>query len=211
MSWKNNMRLYFHYCLFGFTNCFVLGTEGSDGREALVIDPGCMDEKIVNFIEKNEYTIRGILVTHDHINHVHGLKTLRKIYDAPVYAVNHDICEHRAIIVHDEEDLQIGPFGVRVLSVPGHSSDSAVYQIGHLLFTGDALSAGLVGRTASSYGTTIQAMAIRKKLFSLPGNYTVLPGHGPPSSLDAERRFNFALEESEKVRNQRVPFAQDIW
>ncbi len=200
------MKVYFRYCPQGFTNSFILGTEG----DAIVIDPGCMDEKLLAFIEKNEYTVRGILVTHDHINHVHGLRTLKKIYNTEIFAVNHLICDYKANMVHDGDTIRVGPFSVQVFSVPGHSSDSAVYRIGHLLFTGDVLSAGLVGKTASSYGTTIQAAAIRSKLFSLPGNYIVLPGHGPPSTLESERRFNIGLEESEKVGAQRAAYARNL-
>jgi len=200
------MKVYFRYCPQGFTNSFILGTE----NDAIVIDPGCMDEKILAFIEKNEYTVRGILVTHDHINHVHGLRTLKKIYNTEIFAVNHLICDYRANMVHDGDTIRVGPFAIQVFSVPGHSSDSAVYRIGHLLFTGDVLSAGLVGKTASSYGTTIQAAAIRSKLFSLPGNYIVLPGHGPPSTLESERRFNVGLEESEKVGAQRAAYARNL-
>ena len=208
------MKVYFHYCTYGFSNCYILGTDiapDNSQRDCIIVDPGCMDEKILRFIETNSYAVRGILVTHDHQNHVHGIRTLKKIYETEVYGINHIVCDHRTNIVRDGDSIPIGPFTVQVFSIPGHSSDSAVYRIDRILCTGDALSAGLVGSTASSYGTTIQAAAIRIKLFSLPGDYAVLPGHGPPSTLEAERRFNVGLEQSEKVQAQRVSFAREIW
>ncbi len=209
------MKVYFHYCLYGFSNCYILGSGGESSsdapKEAIIIDPGCMDEKILGFIEKNDYAVRGILVTHDHASHVHGLRTLKKIYDAEIYGVNHMVCDHRTNLIHDGDVVRIGPFVIQVFSVPGHSSDSAAYKIGHLLFTGDALSAGLVGTTASSYGAAIQAGALRSKLLSLPGDCAVLPGHGPPTTLEAERRFNVGLEMAAKAGSQRSALLRDLW
>jgi len=206
------MKLYFHYCVYGFSNCYIIGTDDASNnkglKEAILVDPGCLDEEIVAFIEENEYTVRGILITHDHENHVRGLKTLKKIYDADVYAVDPSVCEQRATIVRDGDELNIGSFKVRVFSIPGHSADSAVYEVERLLFTGDALTAGLVGSTASAYGRTIQSAAIRNKLLSLPGNYVVLPGHGPLSTLESERQFNAGLEAAEKAGAQRAAFVR---
>ncbi|MDR2021174.1 MAG: MBL fold metallo-hydrolase [Treponema sp.] len=227
------MKLFFHYCLFGFSNCYILGSDFSSGEEespngefpkresppspeaapqdAIIIDPGGMDEEILNFIEQNEYTLRGILVTHDHRNHVHGLRTIKRIYDADIYGVNHVIRNHKTNIVKDGDVLNLGPFRIEVISVPGHSSDSAVYRIEHLLFTGDVLSAGLVGSTASSYGAAVQMTALRSKILSIQGNIVVLPGHGPPSCLETERRFNAGILNYDQNKNQRPVFSAEIW
>lgn len=203
------MKLYVHYCLFGFSNCYILAAE--EGSDALIIDPGCMDEKILAFIETNDYAVRGILITHDHANHVHGLKTLKRIYDVEVFAGDPTVCDQRATLLRDGDTLSLGAFSVEVFSVPGHSSDSVVFRIDRLLFTGDALSAGLVGSTASSYGRSILANSLKKKIFSLPGSTVVLPGHGPPTSIDVERRFNAGMEASERAGLQRAAFVRDIW
>ncbi|MDR3145898.1 MAG: MBL fold metallo-hydrolase [Treponema sp.] len=208
------MKLFFHYCPFGFSNCYILGTDNTgegDSPMALIVDPGAMDEAILNFIERNNYTLRGVLITHDHRNHVHGLRTLKRIYNAEIYAINHIILDNRTTLVKDGDALTIGPFAIEVVSVPGHSSDSAVFKVGRFLFTGDALSAGLVGSTASSYGAAVQMTALRSKILSLPGDYIVLPGHGPPSSLEAERRFNAGMEQYERHRNQRHQFTPEFF
>lgn len=229
------MKLFFHYCLSGFSNCYILGSDFSSGKEqspqqeapslgrepllsphpaardAIIIDPGCMDEEILNFIEQNEYTLRGILVTHDHRNHVRGLRTIKRIYDVDIYGVNHIILDHKTNIVKDGDVLNLGPFRVEVISVPGHSSDSAVYSIEHFLFTGDVLSAGLVGSTASSYGAAVQMTALRSKILSIQGNIVVLPGHGPPSCLEAERYFNAGILCYDQNKNQRPVFSAEIW
>jgi glyoxylase-like metal-dependent hydrolase (beta-lactamase superfamily II) len=162
-----------------------------------------MDENILGFIENNNYTLKGVLITHDHKAHVRGLKTLRRIYDVEIYAINHIIQDLRTQLVKDGEELNIGPFKIEVISVPGHSSDSAVYKIENMLFTGDVMSAGLVGSTASSYGAAVQMTAIRSKLLSLPGDFILLPGHGPPSSLEAERQFNVGILLYDQKKNKR--------
>jgi glyoxylase-like metal-dependent hydrolase (beta-lactamase superfamily II) len=219
------MKLFFHYCPFGFSNCYILGTDFSEAaaghpgkgrsgkaayREAIIVDPGSMDEQILGSIEDNEYKLKAVLITHDHVNHVHGLKTLKRIYNAEIYAVNHVILEHKTNLVRDGDSIKIGPFRVEVISIPGHSADSAVFMIDNLLFTGDVLTAGLVGRTASTYGAAVQMRALRSRILSLPGDYTILPGHGPPSTLEAERKFNAGINTYDQTRNQRPVFKVDI-
>lgn len=198
------MKLYFNYCSHSFSNCYVLGAD--DGNEALVVDPGSIDASILEFLETNNYILRGVLVTHDHLTHVRGLKTLKKIYDADVFAINPVIRDIRTIRVRDGDILNIGSFKTEVISVPGHSADSAVYKIDRLLFTGDALSAGLVGQTDSAYAAANQITALRSKILSLPVDHTVLPGHGPPTTLEAERRFNADINsfKDPKTRRQTV-------
>ncbi|MDR0387293.1 MAG: MBL fold metallo-hydrolase [Treponema sp.] len=211
------MKLFVHYCLPGFNNCYILGTgeadlpNGEASREAIIIDPGVMDEEILNFIERNDYALRGVLLTHDHRSHVRGLRTLKRIYNAEIYAVNPLILDQKATLIRDGDILSIGPFRIEVISVPGHSSDSAVFKVDNLLFTGDAISAGLVGTTASSYGAAIQITALRSKILSLPGDFTILPGHGPPTSLEAERRFNAGIQLFEQRSKRRPSFVLEIF
>ena len=199
------MKLFFHYCSAGFSNCYILGTDDPP-NEALIIDPGDMDPEVLGMIENNNYSLKGILITHDHAHHVQGLKTIIRIYGAEIFAINPIVQEHRTTLVRDGDIIDIGQFKTEVISTPGHSSDSAVYKIGRLLFTGDALSAGMVGRTASSYAAATQVSALRNKILSLPGEYTVLPGHGPPSSLEAERRFNLGINSFAAHKNRRPAF-----
>ena len=200
------MKLFFHYCPSGFSNCYLLGKD----NEAVVIDPGTIDPNLIGIMEDNSYTLKGILITHDHAHHVRGVKTLLKIYNTEIYAINPLISDHKSILVKDGESINIGPFKTEVISIPGHSADSAVFKIDSLLFTGDSLSAGLMGTTASLYAAATQVNAIRSKLFSLPGNYTVLPGHGPPSSLEAERRFNMEINSFEMNKNRQPAFKLDF-
>jgi glyoxylase-like metal-dependent hydrolase (beta-lactamase superfamily II) len=129
---------------------------------------------------------------------------LQRIYKTDVYAINRQITDSKTIPVKDGDKITIGPFKIEVISIPGHSSDSAVYLTDSLLFTGDVLTSGLVGTTDSAYGEATQMGKLRSRLLSLPGDYTVLPGHGPPSTLDAERRFNIGITKYDE-KNTRKP------
>ena len=190
------MKLFFHYCSIGFSNCYILGTDTIDPAKqatAIIIDPGNMDNAILKTIENNNFALKAVFVTHDHLGHVKGLRTLKRIYNVEVFAAKEIIMDQKTIMVRDEEEINTGGFTVKVISVPGHSADSVVYEIDTMLFTGDVLTAGLVGSTASAYGTVTQMNKLRSRLLSLPGDYVILPGHGPPSTLEAERRLNLDI------------------
>jgi len=207
------MKLFFHYCSYGFSNCYVLGEENpleDRPNTAIIVDPGSMEKTILQTIEGNNFDLKAVLITHDHFCHVRGLRTLMRIYNAEVIAVNQTIMDHKTTMVKDGDKVVIGGFTIEVISIPGHSSDSAVYKIDNLLFTGDVLTAGLVGDTASAYGAATQMNKLRSRLLSLPGDYVVLPGHGPPSTLEAERRFNADIIKYDQSRTKRPVFKIDL-
>jgi len=211
------MKLFFQYCSFGFSNCYILGAENQDTsinenhqNAAIIVDPGSMEKAMLEFIEDNNFDLKAVLITHDHLGHVRGLRTLKHIYKAEVFAVNRTVMDYKTNLVKDGDNISVGDFQIEVISIPGHSSDSVVYRIGNLLFTGDVLTAGLVGNTASAYGAATQINKLRTRLLSLPGDYVVLPGHGPPSTLEAERRFNAGVIRYEQNRTKRPAFKVDI-
>jgi len=207
------MKLFFQYCSYGFSNCYIIGADASGGSEptsAIIVDPGSMENITLETIENNNFDIKAVLVTHDHLSHVRGLRTLKRIYDAEIFAVNQSIMDHKATMVKDGDRLRIADFNVEVISIPGHSSDSVVYRIRGVLFTGDVLTAGLVGSTASAYGAATQMDKLRSRLLSLPGDYVVLPGHGPPSTLEAERRFNTDIFNYDQKRSKSPAFRVEL-
>jgi glyoxylase-like metal-dependent hydrolase (beta-lactamase superfamily II) len=171
-------------------------------REALIIDPGCMDETILDFIEGNDYKLKGILLTHNHPTHIKGLPSLKRIYNVDIYSAKSMIMDYKTNVVRDGDTINIGGFTINAVAVQGHSIDSIVYIIEHLLFTGDVLSAGLTGRTDSAYSAMRQITMIQNRIFTLHGNYIVLPGHGPPSTLRVERRHNIGIGMFEKNRHR---------
>jgi len=206
------MKLFYQYCSYGFSNCYVIGTDKikpGQPNAAVIVDPGSIENVILDTIENNNMDVKAVLITHDHLSHVRGLRTLMRIYNVEVFAVNQSIMDHKTTVVKDGDRLFIGGFTVEVISIPGHSSDSVVYRVGDMLFTGDVLTAGLVGSTASAYGAATQMNNLRSRLLSLPGDYLVLPGHGPPSTLEAERRFNADIFNYDQNRSKRPSFHVD--
>ena len=207
------MKLFFHYCSYSFSNCYILGGENpAEGKAntAIIVDPGSIEKITLEIIEDNNFNLKAVLITHDHLSHVRGLRTLKQIYNAEVFAVNQSVMQHKTTMVKDGNRFNIDDFSIEVISIPGHSSDSVVYRIGSLLFTGDVLTAGLVGSTASAYGATTQMNKLRSRLLSLPGDYVVLPGHGPPSTLEAERMFNTDIIRYDQNRSRRPVYRFDI-
>jgi hydroxyacylglutathione hydrolase len=199
------MKLFFHYSVYGFSNTYLMGPE--DEGDAILVDPGNMDIKLLNYIEKNDYRIRAVLLTHNHENHVHGLRALKKIYDAEIFSNNSSVYDYPCTIVRDGQILNICGLSVEVFSVPGHSSDSVVYKVDRLIFTGDALSAGLPGSTMSAYGTRLLVTRLREKILSQSEDCVILPGHGPPSTVGSEKLSNMALS-SDSIEHK---VSQDVW
>ncbi|MDP3180107.1 MAG: MBL fold metallo-hydrolase, partial [Spirochaetaceae bacterium] len=183
-------------------NSYLVGND--ETKEALIVDPAEMDVSLLGQIEKNGYSLRTVLVTHNHSHHVRGLKTLLKIYDAAVFAGNAQVLGYPCRPVRDGESFLTCGLTIDAFSVPGHSPDSIVYRIDRLLFTGDALHAGLIGRTLSAYNATTLVDRLRDRVLNQADECLVLPGHGPPSTLGTERRFNVGLEPgySERIQSR---------
>ena len=181
----------FHFSVAGFSNCYLVARESSG--DAILVDPGVMNISLLKAIESNGYYIRSVFVTHSHDSHVRGLKTLKKIYDADVYAYADEIESFPCIRVSDGEAVECCGLTITPVSVSGHSADSIVYKIDRMLFTGDVLSAGRVGSTPNAYARALLVEAIQKRILGLSGDYLVFPGHGSPSTLDSERRTNPSL------------------
>jgi glyoxylase-like metal-dependent hydrolase (beta-lactamase superfamily II) len=203
------MVLFIHYCARGFSNCFVAGTETDETngpkREAVIIDPTQIDEAVITFIESNHYKLKAALLTHDHLNHSYGLRSLMRIYgNIEIYAAKPIVQGFKTNMLHDGDIFTAAGFEIEAIAVPGHSVDSMIYRINQQLFTGDALTAGLLGSTASSYATMKEFSVIQNKIFSLPGNYLIFPSHGPPSTLEVERRSNAGISIYEQSIRQSV-------
>ena len=155
-----------------------------------------MDLESLKLIEGNNFYVRHILVTTPHESHVQGLKTTLKIYEAEIYAGVAMIEDFPCIQVHDGEQHKLAGFDVSVLNVSGHSKDSMVYRVEDVLFTGDALGAGRLGDSPNAYARAILKSTILEKFSGLDDHLLVFPGHGPPSTLAAEKMFNPAFIEN---------------
>ena len=122
-----------------------------------------------------------------------GLSTIRKIYNPRIYAADSQAAGEDTMVLKGDGIFKIADFTIGYLSVPGHSTDSMCYKIGNVIFTGDTLSAGKIGSTNNSYAEKTLVANVQTKIFSQPECTTLLPGHGPPTSIEAEKFFNLTL------------------
>jgi glyoxylase-like metal-dependent hydrolase (beta-lactamase superfamily II) len=195
-------------------NCTILGDEIT--HEAVVVDPGDNIPEILSRLQKHGLTLRQIIVTHAHIDHVGGAALLRKSTGAPVVMNQRDLellgmMEMQAgwlgiptpqVAPPDasaEDGLTIGlaTLPAQVLHTPGHTPGSICLLLPDhdLLLAGDTLFAGSIGRTDLPGGDGRQILrSLRERLLALPDSTRVLPGHGPETTIGEERQSNPFLQ-----------------
>lgn len=191
-------------------NCTILGDELS--REAIVIDPGADIPRITALLEHHHFTLRHIVVTHAHIDHIAGALSLKHLTGAPIHYDQRDLplvamMDTQATWIGtatpevlppdhspaDLETLSIRGLETTILHTPGHTPGSLSLHIpaAGLLLAGDTLFAGSVGRTDLPGGNHGQLIAsIREKLLILPGDTVVVSGHGPDTTIAEEALTN---------------------
>ncbi len=182
------MKIFFHFSVIGFSNSYVIGNDS--GGDAVIVDPGIMDIDLLKLVEDNGYYIKHVLLTHRHAAHVGGIKTIMKIYEPEVYANNMSVLDIPVHAVNGGDCMDLNGIKIEAVHVPGHSSDSLVYKIGLALFTGDVLMCGKIGTTTSELARSLLLRSIAEKLYPLDESCLIFPGHGPPSTLKAEKMFN---------------------
>ena len=176
------------FSTIGFSNAYLVGPRG--GGDALLVDPGEFDATMLQAIEANRLRLRWILVTHAHRAHIAGLRGLLRVYEPEIYCNQPSVIEEPARHVQDGDRLALGEIAVEVIELPGHSIDSLCFVVGGMLFSGDTLSAGGIGRTRDIGAQALMLSGIRKRLLGLGDDLLLFPGHGPPSLVGLERRFN---------------------
>jgi glyoxylase-like metal-dependent hydrolase (beta-lactamase superfamily II) len=195
-------------------NCSILGDETS--REAIVLDPGDDISRIVNTLEKHQLTVKQIIVTHAHIDHIAGAQRLKKLTGAPILYNQNDLPLVKMM------DIQAGWLGIptpevappdasledgqvvsitgligSILHTPGHTEGSVCLYLPQqtLLLAGDTLFAGSVGRTDLPGGNSRRLIqSIHESLLPLPDEVKVIPGHGPNTTIGDERESNPFLQ-----------------
>jgi hydroxyacylglutathione hydrolase len=173
-------------------NCYILGCAKTG--EGLVIDPGGEVLRIAEQLSRNKLRIRYILITHGHFDHTGGADELRRITGAPVliHALDSPSLGFEADgHLTDGQLLHVGTYELSVIHTPGHSPGGMCFQAPGVVFTGDTLFAGSVGRTDFPGGSHEQLIqAVRTKIFPLGDDIRVYPGHGPATTIGRERRYN---------------------
>lgn len=193
------------------TNCYLLINEDTD--QAVIVDPGASGKALADAIQKEGFHLEAVLLTHGHFDHAGGVKDLITSFDRPipVYALDEEKvtlqdpqlnaglmmglresyeADH---FLSDGEEVTLADFTLQVLATPGHTIGGCCYYLPkeHLVFTGDSLFAGSIGRTDFPLGSQEDLIAsIREKLLPLPDETMVLPGHGGTSTIGKEKMQN---------------------
>jgi glyoxylase-like metal-dependent hydrolase (beta-lactamase superfamily II) len=195
-------------------NCTILGDE--EAREAIVIDPGDEVSRIAKRLTELGLTLKQIIVTHAHIDHVGGALKLKRLTGAPIYLNENDLPLLKMMAAQaawlgmstpetappdesltDGQVVGLESYPAQVLHTPGHTQGSVCLHFAplKLLIAGDTLFAGSIGRTDLPGGNFDQIIdSLHTRLLTLPDETKVLPGHGPATTIAEERRSNPFLQ-----------------
>lgn len=189
-------------------NCYVIGDEQTNN--AAVVDPGGDVDKIIKVLENNDLELKYILLTHAHGDHIGGLVELRQRTGAPVYMHQEDLymLQNSSVnyseaisgvkieasadgFLNDGDQLELGDLILSIIHTPGHSKGGICIAVENILLTGDTLFANSIGRS-DLYGGNQEELiqSIKNKLFTLDEDLTVLPGHGPATTIRIEKITN---------------------
>ncbi|MBR5738570.1 MAG: MBL fold metallo-hydrolase [Lachnospiraceae bacterium] len=191
------------------TNCYLVWNEAS--KEGFLVDPGSDPEWILSEIRTNGISLKAILLTHGHFDHMLAVPELLKRLPVPVFCgkkelemlsdpslnLSYAYCGPMTVTadraVTDGEELLIAGFRIRVLETPGHTVGSVSYYLPDeaLVFSGDTLFFETFGNTKLPTGSFKDITdSIRNKLLKLPDETTALPGHDRETNVGHEKQVN---------------------
>ena len=194
------------------SNCYILGNE-SNAKEAVIIDPGAEADRILQRVDDLGLTVKFIVLTHGHIDHVGAVKEVKEATGAEVAVHSQDapsLSRERSSsifgfsspplpppdrLLKEGDNLIIGSHQLKVIHTPGHTPGGICLLGEGIVFTGDTLFYLGIGRTDLGGGSYDQLITgIRDKLMVLPDSIIVYPGHGPQSTIGRERQQNPFLQ-----------------
>lgn len=168
-------------------NTYIVGCGRT--REAMLIDAGADTREYDEFLERANARLTGIFLTHFHWDHDGGLDSLLDRFDVPVYSMTGQT--RNGVRVKEHDTVPIGKLSTVVYRTTGHTPDSLTLVVeNRIAFVGDALFAGSIGGTASPALQEEEKSHIRGKIFSLPPDTLLCPGHGPLTTVSIEKTCN---------------------
>ena len=204
-------KLEMQQCVLGqvFTNCYFL--KNKETGELLIVDPGDYAEKVFQKVSLMQGIPVGILLTHGHFDHIMAVKEVKEKYQIPVYAcmqeevmlaeptinmtaVYGSACSIKPdVLLDDGQIIEAAGFSIQMFPTPGHTKGSCCYYIKDegVLFSGDTLFCGSVGRTDFPGGSSAEIVrSLHKLVDTLPEDTEVFPGHDASTTIGYEKRYN---------------------
>lgn len=189
-------------------NCYILADE--DNKVAAVVDPGGDPDVILEEINQNSFSVKWIILTHGHSDHIGGLARIKEVTDAQIalHEADQDMLTSSVknlsmfmgkgfssppadVILKGGEKIVIGDLRLEIIHTPGHTPGSISIKAGNLLLTGDTLFEGSVGRTDFPGGSMEELLdSIKNRLLTLGDDVVVYPGHGPKTTIKNEKITN---------------------
>ena len=191
------------------TNCYFLYRE--DTKECLIIDPGYEADKIEAYVQKKQFHVAGILLTHGHFDHITAADEVRKKFQTKIYAsgkekelmadprmnvsvmMGDSVSLKADVWLEDGQELEMLGETMRCILTPGHTGGGMCFYFSKacMLFSGDTLFQESVGRTDFPTGSSRELIrSVREKLLVLPEAVRVYPGHGLMTTIRDEQMFN---------------------
>lgn len=158
--------------------------------DTLLVDPGGDPEAILAALDARGWRMTAVLITHGHSDHVAGLEGVLHSVDVPVYAHPGECPHPKLVPVTESGDLVIGMTPVQVIHAPGHTANGLAFYVGGACAVGDTLFAGSLGRALRGPAYYGQLLTSARRILELPPETWLLPGHGPATTVDQERRAN---------------------
>ena len=204
-------KLELQQCVLGpvYTNCYI--AKNKETGEALIIDPADSPSKIELKVNAMGARPVAVLLTHGHFDHIMGVEAVREKYQIPVYACRQEeeMLREPSVNMTDQmgkscsirpdvflDDLQVfeaAGFSIQMIHTPGHTKGSCCYYIEDegVLFSGDTLFCGSVGRTDFPGGSSAEIVrSLHKLVDALPEDTEVFPGHDTSTTIGYEKRYN---------------------
>lgn len=197
-------------------NCYLIVDDSSG--EAVLVDPGDEGERLLAFVADSGARLTAIWVTHAHVDHVGAIAAVKRVHDVPIYLHALDLPLYRAAgrqaamygIPFDDppvpdrewtdgDEVRAGSIAFRVMHAPGHAPGHVVLHQQEVAFVGDCLFAGSIGRTDLPLADPVAMQASLERIAALPRDTVVYPGHGPSTSIGAERSTNPFLTGAARV------------
>ena len=191
------------------TNCYLV--ENEETKELVIIDPAICPDYMISYVKRIGYEPKAILLTHGHFDHIMAVKKVKEKYQIPVYACRQEeamlaeptinmtavygsACSIKPdVLLDDGQIFEAAGFSIQMFYTPGHTKGSCCYYLKDegVLFSGDTVFYGSVGRTDFPGGSTAEIVrSLHKLVDSLPEETEVFPGHDASTTIGYEKRYN---------------------